>query len=90
MRLLIEYGGADTSGTNNYEQTPLHIAARMGHLEVVKLLLEHRGGGVHAVDRFGATPADLAVRHRRGEWQAVSAALLATAPLAAGDTDGGV
>ena len=40
---------------NSYGETPLHLAAREGHLEIVEKLLE-KGADVNAVDRFSRTP----------------------------------
>ncbi len=38
-------------------QTPLHVASRDGHVEVVRLLLGH-GADPNARDLFGGTPSD--------------------------------
>jgi len=40
VRLLLEHG-ADPNIQNEYGDTPLHKAAYNGHVDVVKLLLEH-------------------------------------------------
>lgn len=39
---------------------PLHEAAREGHLEIVKLLIEH-GADINTRDTDGKTPRDLAL-----------------------------
>jgi len=54
VRLLIERG-ADVNTRDMLGWTPLRDAARCGHREVVKLLLEH-GAQVHALNGDGRTP----------------------------------
>jgi ankyrin repeat protein len=41
---------------------PLHIAAAMGHKEVVKILIEE-GGDVNEINADGHTPLDMAENH---------------------------
>ncbi|MFP4374136.1 MAG: ankyrin repeat domain-containing protein [Spirochaetaceae bacterium] len=43
-------------------RTPLHWAARQGHVEVVRTLIDN-GADVNASDVFGRTPLHLAVSH---------------------------
>ena len=38
---MIENGGADVNAVNKWYRTALHIAARDGHVEIVKLLLQN-------------------------------------------------
>ncbi|TMW57998.1 hypothetical protein Poli38472_013472 [Pythium oligandrum] len=54
--------GANVATLDANESTPLHEAARCGHLGVVKALIAQPGGlvNVSAVDRDGATPLHLA------------------------------
>jgi len=49
-------GGGGYCVTGN---TPLHVAAEKGHVEIAKLLLEH-GADPNARDMYGATPLHLA------------------------------
>ncbi|KAF8408914.1 hypothetical protein HHK36_004984 [Tetracentron sinense] len=51
--------GADINSTNLDGQTALHIAVRMGHLEMVKILLKG-GANVNKPDTRGWTPKALA------------------------------
>jgi len=72
--LLIQHG-ADvnarggirvSSGPGKWKHTPLHLAAREGNLEIVKLLIEH-GAKIEAKDFNNATPLFMAVTHKRKE-----------------------
>ena len=45
------------------DQTALHLAAMNGHLEAVRLLLDH-GADLEVRDEDGRTPLDLANAHR--------------------------
>ena len=75
LRLLMDAPSFDSSvllnegrGTQNF--TPLHCAARGGRLQACQLLVE-RGANVTAVDKNGATPANLADANRKtdvAEW----------------------
>lgn len=47
---------------NSHNDTPLHIAARTGHLEVVKTLIEH-GNDINTQGAFNFTPLHLAVQN---------------------------
>jgi hypothetical protein len=61
-------GGADVNAATRYGVTALGFAASMGHLEIVKLLVE-RGANVNVADSFyGSRPVDFA---RRGGHKAV-------------------
>ncbi len=53
VRKLIE-AGADVNVINKYGKTPLLMASRNGHTEVVKLLLQAKAD-VNAKDRIGST-----------------------------------
>lgn len=48
------------------DQTPLHCAARMGHKELVKLLLEHKANPDSATTA-GHTPLHIAAREGHGQ-----------------------
>jgi ankyrin repeat protein len=57
-QLLLEYG-ADMNALRNDRSTPLHVAARLGRVEVVHLLLEH-GANVGAENDHGKTASQVA------------------------------
>ncbi|KAF8472398.1 ankyrin repeat protein [Russula ochroleuca] len=50
---------ADVNSEDNDGNTPLHFASMKGHLKVVRSLRE-RGANVHALDKNGKTPFQLA------------------------------
>ena len=50
----------DTSITNNYGQTSLHLAAKHGHTAAVKALLAHTTCDTSITDSNGRTAADVA------------------------------
>jgi ankyrin repeat protein len=58
--LLIE-NGAQVNHTNNYGNTHLHQAARMGKKELVELLLVN-GADINIANDYGERPLDLAIR----------------------------
>mmetsp|Transcript_9780 Transcript_9780/g.24372 ORF Transcript_9780/g.24372 Transcript_9780/m.24372 type:complete len:946 (-) Transcript_9780:267-3104(-) len=59
------------SAVNRYGQSVLHIAARKGSVQLLRLLLEHAAeGAVRAADTSGDTPVDVAKKH--GHMLAVS------------------
>jgi len=57
--------GADVNVRNSLGRTPLWIAARRGHIEIVRILIAN-GADVNAKDRDDKTPLDQAVME--GEW----------------------
>lgn len=67
IRWLLEEGGADPNVTSTeYEETPLHSAARRHRGEALELLLAHGAHG-DAPTRDGLTPYALAARHGNTE-----------------------
>ncbi|RPA98454.1 ankyrin, partial [Choiromyces venosus 120613-1] len=48
--------GVDTEARNMNYRTPLHIAAEIGRVEAVKLLVEKEGANVNVLDTKGKTP----------------------------------
>jgi ankyrin repeat protein len=65
VRLLIDKG-ADISATNVQGKTPLHIASRGGHEEVVRLLID-KGADVFSTDCCGQIPLHVARQFLRIE-----------------------
>ena len=62
MRLLLD-AGAEAKGSG-----ALQVAARWGHLERVKTLIEEAGVDVNDVNsRLGGTAMDLALKHKQTE-----------------------
>mmetsp|Transcript_17586 Transcript_17586/g.53176 ORF Transcript_17586/g.53176 Transcript_17586/m.53176 type:complete len:197 (-) Transcript_17586:278-868(-) len=59
--------GADTSIASGEGDTPVHIAARYGHADILKLLVSKNA--VNDRNEFGKTPLDLA--RQRGHWECV-------------------
>jgi len=55
--------GMSVNAADYDQRTPLHIAASVGSLETVELLLEWKAE-INATDRFGSSPLLDAVRHR--------------------------
>ena len=55
VKVLLEHGASLNSAVTLHDLTPLHLAARHGHAEVVKVLLD-REANVTARDKNGLTP----------------------------------
>ncbi len=51
--------GADTEARNAYGESPLHLAARYGYVEIVEMLLA-AGAGIRRRNERGQLPADVA------------------------------
>lgn len=67
-RMLAEGTPVDVIDSGRFNATPLQVAARSGHLEIVKLLLD-AGANVNHVDLDGFSPVTDAAR--AGEWNVV-------------------
>ena len=61
VELLLEIG-ANVNMKNEFYDTPLHLAAKKGHLKTVRLLLEH-GADINAKNNIGTTPLRLVSIH---------------------------
>ncbi len=55
LEQLLNANPSAATSTNDFASTPLHWAARNGHLAAAELLLTH-GAKINAADRFGCTP----------------------------------
>ncbi len=53
--------GADINARNSDNWTPLHYASSIGHLDIVRLLLEWGGVELNARDSDGTTPLKYAI-----------------------------
>ena len=56
---------ADPNALDRRQRTPLHEAAKHGHVEAAAILVQH-GGRADALDADLSTPLTLAMRGRRG------------------------
>eukprot|EP01122_Echinamoeba_exundans_P014054 TRINITY_DN6288_c0_g1_i1.p1 TRINITY_DN6288_c0_g1~~TRINITY_DN6288_c0_g1_i1.p1 ORF type:complete len:960 (-),score=226.78 TRINITY_DN6288_c0_g1_i1:65-2857(-) len=63
---LIYSHGADPSASDYDSRTALHVAARDGYLDAIKVLIS-AGANINAVDAFNNTPLDEAVRGNQTE-----------------------
>ena len=64
VRKLLKFGASLEAAVTLHKLTPLHLAARHGHAEVVKVLLEE-GAKLTAQDDMGWTPLHYASRYSR-------------------------
>ncbi|KAI9485557.1 MAG: ankyrin repeat protein, partial [Benjaminiella poitrasii] len=59
-KTLIKYNAPVDTVENLEKQTPLHFAAKNGHFECVKALVEDGGSNLEKGDKFSRTPLHLA------------------------------
>ena len=64
VKVLLKHGASLKSAVTLHDLTPLHLAARHGHAEVVKVLLENEAN-VTARDKNGLTPLHTASEYSR-------------------------
>ena len=65
-KLLIEEFKVDVNMSNNYGMTPLHLASKLGQLEICRFLCKFVLTS-NAVDNNGKTPLDLAISEQKWE-----------------------
>jgi ankyrin repeat protein len=70
VALLLDHGADPEAREAESGSTPLYVAASMGRLEVVELLLA-RGAVVNAANKSGATPLHAAMANGFGQVAAV-------------------
>jgi len=73
LRILLQRGPSEVDALNSFQETPLHLAAGAGCLDVASELLAHRAA-LELVDAWGRTPVGVA---RENGSSAVVTALLA-------------
>jgi ankyrin repeat protein len=74
--------GADVTLADKHRRTPLHIAARHGHADVVSLILNHVAGSSTLMLNTSEASSP---RHHQQQQQAIPGALLASAVMNARD-----
>ena len=67
--LLIEEYKVDVNISDDFGMTPLHLASKLGHLEICKLLSKYVLDK-NTLDSDGKTPHDLAISEHK--WNIVS------------------
>ena len=65
-KLLIEGYKVDVNMSNNYGMTPLHLASKLGRLEICRFLCKFVLNS-NTVDNNGKTPLDLAISEQKWE-----------------------
>ena len=66
LRRLVRVDGADVNHGDANARTAMHLAAAVGSLDAVRILVE-LGANVSAIDAFGGRPLDDARRHKHHE-----------------------
>lgn len=84
-RLIIAHG-EDVNAKCREDLTPLHVASRMGHVDVAHVLFDH-GADLNARKRYNISPLDMASYH--GHPKAVEFLLEHEAIIDARDDEGG-
>ena len=63
VKRLVVSCGVDPNVKDNDGRTPLHRAAKRGHVDIVKLLLEHGANPNIQENKYGYTPLHVAVKN---------------------------
>ncbi|KAJ3609094.1 hypothetical protein NHX12_023621 [Muraenolepis orangiensis] len=67
--LLLEKGKCNPNLLNGQLSSPLHFAARGGHSEIVKLLLQHSEIDRHIEDQQKRSPLQVCEENKQNEWE---------------------
>uniref|UniRef100_M4AL55 KRIT1 ankyrin repeat containing n=1 Tax=Xiphophorus maculatus TaxID=8083 RepID=M4AL55_XIPMA len=68
-KILLEKGKCNPNLLNGQLSSPLHFAARGGHAEIVKLLLQHPEIDRHIEDQQKRSPLQVCEENKQNEWE---------------------
>uniref|UniRef100_A0A3Q3SG27 KRIT1 ankyrin repeat containing n=1 Tax=Mastacembelus armatus TaxID=205130 RepID=A0A3Q3SG27_9TELE len=68
-KLLLQKGNCNPNLLNGQLSSPLHFAARGGHVEIVQLLLQHPEIDRHIEDQQKRSPLQVCEENKQNEWE---------------------